>query len=679
MDKYVKILLLSALLFCIFSCDDKNRKAAFSKNRVSELIEKAKGESSASVSLKYLDSAYAQLLESPNDTTTRYHLRSLTATYYNKEFYDKAIKSSRQLYNLSLEAKDSSAIARSLYIAADALYAKQNKDSAFYLYTQSEKIYKTINDVGRLGEVVLYKAYIYYDIGEYELCEDQAFRALTLLQNQKKDQDVYYCYNLIALALDGQNNNDEALKYYQNTLNQLEVLRGKAFSDEYADSYKASVYNNMGGVYVKKGEHKKAISIYNEALSYNGLQELNPTLYSKLLNNLAYAKFKWGDMKNLPDLFNQAFEIRKKNNDNSGMIASHLNLGEYYASQKDTATALVHLKTAYNDATKIKSHFEVLSALKLLSEIDKENSSYYSTQYIKISKQLEDVAKKVRDRFARIEYETDRLEYEKEALIKKNSFIIAISAVVLLFIAAIFMIYYLNSRNKKLLLIQQQQKANEEIYQLMFEQQAKVEAARREEKNRIAMELHDGILNNIYAVRLNLEFINKKADEESIQKRKEYIKELQKVETEIRGVSHDLSRNAIFQGDKSFNTLLEFMINSQKNTFETRFDLKIEPGINFEAMDNVAKVNVYRIIQEALQNINKYSQAKNAYITIKKEGDNIAVKVEDDGVGFDPEKARGGIGIKNLKKRAALLNGEFTINSAPGKGSAIEVVFKPSA
>lgn len=679
MYKYVKILPLALLLLCIFSCEDKESKIAISKNHADGLIEKGKNTEDPKTSKTYLDSAYTILSESPNDTTTRYHLRNLSATYYNKEFYDKAIKSSKQLYNLSSESKDSSGVARSLYISADAFYAKQNKDSAFYLYTQAEKLYKKINDLGRLGEVVLYKAYIYYDVGEYELCEDEAFKALTLLQNQKKEQDVYYCYNLIALALDGQNNNDEALKYYQNTLTQLEVLRGKAFSDEYADSYKATVYNNMGGVYVKKGEHKKATDIYNEALSYNNLETINPILYSKLLNNLAYAKFKSGDLKGLPGLFNKAFDIRKKNDDQSGMIASNLNLGEYYAAQKDTAAALIHLKKAYSDATAIKSHFEVISALKLLSEIDKRNSSYYSTQYFKVSKQLEEAAKKVRDKFARIEYETDRLEYEKEALIKKNSFIIAVSAVALLFLAAIFIIYYLNSRNKKLLLIQQQQKANEEIYQLMFEQQSKVESARQEEKNRIAMELHDGILNNIYAVRLNLEFINKKADEESILKRKEYIKELQKVETEIRGVSHDLSRNAIFQGDKSFKTLLEFMINSQKNTFETQFDLDIDPDINWDALGNVAKVNVYRIIQEALQNVNKYSQAKHAHVTVKKEGERVLVKVNDDGVGFNPDKAKGGIGIKNLKKRASMLNGELSIESAPGRGSTIEVVFKLSA
>lgn len=670
---------LALLLLCIFSCEDKDSKAAFSQNRVAQLIEKAKNEDSATISLMHLDSAYNELLESPNDTMTRYQLRILCATYYNKEFYDKAISSSAQLYKISTQAKDSADMARSLYISADAYYGKQNRDSAYYQYSQSEKIYNKINDLGRLGEVVLYKAYILYDIGEYESCETEAIKALKLLQNENKTEDVYYCYNLIASALDGQKNNNEAEKYYQYALKQLEQLKSKGYTESQIESNRSSLNNNVGYLHLKTGDYKRAQYYFNTALSFSELEKEKPELYARLLNNLAYAKFKAGNNVGTMQLFNKSLDMRRQLNDKSGIVSSHLYLGEYYASINDTVKAINFLKEAYNEASAIKDHTEVLDALKLLSEIDKKNSFFYSNKYYEVDEKLKEAAKKVRGRFARIAYETDRLEYEKEALVKKNSFIIAVSAVVLLFLAAIFIIYYLNSRNKKLLLIQQQQKANEEIYQLMFDQQSKVESARQEEKNRIAMELHDGILNNIYAVRLNLEFINKKADEESILQRKEYIKELQKVETEIRGVSHDLSRNAIFQGDKSFKTLLEFMINSQKNTFETQFDLDIDPDINWDAMGNVAKVNVYRIIQEALQNVNKYSQAKHAHVFIKKEGESVLVKVNDDGVGFDPDKAKGGIGIKNLKKRASLLNGELSIESAPGKGSTIEVVFKHSA
>jgi signal transduction histidine kinase len=676
LNRYLHIVLIPLLLLCLFGCEDKDRKKTISQNRVATLLEKANSDKpNDSVRLRYLDSAYQELQESPNDTATRHYLLTLSADYYNHELYDRAISSSSYLYRLSSQSKDSSRMARALYISADAYYGKQNRDSAFYQYSQSEKIYDHINDLGRLGEVVLYKAYIYYDIGEYESCEAEAVKALKLLQNENKTEDVYYCYNLIATALDGQNNNTEALKYYQYTLDQLESLQKKGYTDSQIASNRSSCYNNMGYVYVKTGQYNTAQYYFNRALSYKDLESINPELYARLLNNLAYAKFKSDKKSDVLGLFYKSLSIRQKVNDKPGVISSQLNLGEYFAANKDTARAISYLKSAHNIAAQIKSHAEVLNALRLLSEIDHDNSSSYSTEYFKVNKELQDAAKKVRGRFARIAYETDRLQYEKEELIKKNSFIIGLSAVILLFVAAIFIIYYLNSRNKKLLLIQQQQRANEEIYQLMFEQQSKVESARQEEKNRIAMELHDGILNNIYAVRLNLEFINKKADEESVLKRKEYIKELQNVEQEIRGVSHDLSRNAIFQGDKSFKTLLEFMVNSQKNNFDTLFDLDIDPDVDWEAMSNIVKVNIYRIIQEALQNINKYSKAKHAHVDVKKDGNTISVKVTDDGIGFNPDKVKGGIGIRNLRKRAASLNGNLNVESAPGKGSTIEVLF----
>lgn len=663
-------------LFFLFAVSCQKEKKLTSESAVSKLLDKA-NDSSLDIKTqeKYLDSAYVELSDNKNDTLTRFFYRKTTAGYYNLSIYDKALKSSRKVFNLAFDDKDTLDMARSLYNTADSYYAKSNTDSAFYYYTQSEKLYRELNDLSSLGEIVLYKAYIYYDYGEYVLCEAEAIKALRLLLNENKVVHLYNCYNLIATSLDGQNNNTEALKYYQNALEQVQYFKNEGYTDTDIAFYRATSYNNMGGVYVKMENYREAIRLYNEALKFANLKNDSPSLYAKLINNLAYANFQAGRYENLPNLFFRSLRIRDSLNNKSGIVASKINLAKYFAFRKDTTQAITYLKEAHTEANKIKSHFDILNSLKLLSNMDKHNSVFYSNRYIKVNDSLQEIAKLNRDKFARIEYETDKLEDEKEALIKKNSFTIGVSAVVLLFLAAIFIIYYLNSRNKKLLLIQQQQKANEEIYQLMFEQQSKIESARSEEKNRIAMELHDGILNNIYAVRLNLEFINKKADEESILKRKEYIKELQKVESEIRGVSHDLSRGDLFKGDKSFSAMLGFMITSQKNNFETAFDITIDDSLDWDAMTNVVKVNVYRIIQEGLQNINKYSEAKHAHVSVSKDGSAIAVTITDDGIGFDTGKAKGGIGLRNLKKRAAMLNGNFEVVSSVGNGTAIKVVF----
>lgn len=628
---------------------------------------------SDSLRKKYLDLAYNELAGDKNDSLTRNFYLEISAGYYNLDHYDKSFDVSKLVLKLADEAKDTMAMAKSSYYIADSFYWQSENDSAFAYYTQAEKLYKSAGELEFLGEIILYKTYLYYNAGEYVLSETEGVKALRLLLNGSDSRHIYNAYNLIALSMDGQNSSDEALKYYDLALKQLDQLKKDKVPEFEISENRASCYNNMGGVYEKMGQYDKAITLYNEALSYQKLKNESPALYAKLLNNLAYAKFKLGDYTDLPDMFFESLKIRDSLDNKSGIVASKIHIAEYYAAQNDTAKAINNLKQAYYQAKAIRSHFHILTALELLADIDKDNKDY-TKKYIRVSDSVQQAAKNTRNKFARIEYETDRLLNEKEELVKRNSFIIGVATIGLLFLGAIFIIYYLNSRNKKLLLIQEQQNANEEIYHLMLEQQSKIDRAREEEKSRIAMELHDGILNNIYAVRLNLEFINKKADEESITKRKEFIKQLQIVETEIRGVSHDLSRNAIFE-DKSFSDLLEQVIFSQKNDFNTVFEAVIDPEINWEAMSNIQKVNIYRIIQEGLQNINKYSQAKNAKIEISTSKNSIRTVVKDDGVGFDPEKTKNGIGIKNLKKRAAALNGQININSVPGQGAEIIVEF----
>ncbi|MCR5861516.1 ATP-binding protein [Flavobacterium sp. J372] len=677
MNISVKAFVLFCFIITFVSCENKVGQDSGLGNRINELIDRSQNDSlNIGVRQKILDSAYSELEDYKNDTVTRYLYRRLSAAYYNLDLYGKAVTSARTTLNRGIEAKDSLSMARAYYYLADAHYGKGQLDSAFTYYSQAQKLYTEINDLGTLGEVLLYKAYIYYDLGEYALCETAAARALPLLQNENKIVHVYNCYNLIATSLDGLNDNQEALKYYELALRQLDGFRAEGYTDNDINLYKASCYNNMGGVYVKIKANWRAIQLYNEALTTNNLKEEVPALYAKLLNNLAYAKLKNGDDSDLPQLFFRSLNLRKELNNKSGIVASNIYLGEYYIAKRDTVKAVNYLKAAFAGATEIESNSEILSSLELLSAIDPKNANDYNSKRFDILKKLQIKAEQNKDKFARIEYETDKLEIEKEELAKTNNLIIVVSAVALLLIGAIFMIYYLNARNKKLLLIQQQQKANEEIYQLMFDQQHKIDEARSEEKNRIAMELHDGILNNIYAVRLNLEFINKKTDEESVTRRKEFIRELQNVESEIRGVSHDLSRNSVFHAERTFKTLLEFMINSQKNADETIFETNIDDSINWDNYNNVVKANIYRIIQEAIQNINKYSKAKHAAITVSEANGNIEVVIKDDGIGFDPDKIKGGgIGLRNLRKRAAALNGSINITSQPGNGASVKVIF----
>ncbi|KOS07557.1 hypothetical protein AM493_17045 [Flavobacterium akiainvivens] len=653
------------------SCKKTASQDIDAQNEVEALLKQGENHAlSNKFRTKYLDSAYTILSDYKNDSVTRLYYRRAAVAYFGLSKYNASLKTGKTIYSLGKKAGDTVSMAKGLYFSALSHYQKNNNDTAFAYYQAAEKLYEKLDDKITLGEIILYKAYIYYHMGEFVYCESEGTKALKLFDDNYPFEK-YDCNNLIALALDGQDNGAEAIKYYERALEQIDNLGKVGYTEVFRNTSKALCYNNMGLVYRKSGQYDKAIQMFNDALRYLRSKDEDPLLYAKILNNLAYVNFKAGNNKNLPMLFFNALAIRDSLNNLEGVVNSTYNLGEYYLGQKDTVKAVTYVTRAYQKAKQIKSHYDIRNSLKLLSDIDKKRSVYYADRYVTVTDSLAEITLKNREKFARVAYETDRLQDENLELTRKNTYIIGAALVVVLFGVAIFIIFYLNSRNKELVLLQEQQKANEEIYQLMFEQQGNIDSARAEEKNRIAMELHDGILNNIYAVRLNLEFSNRKTDDETIVLRKGYIKELQQVEGEIRAVSHNLSRNTIFNQNTDFAGVLSYLVTSQKNNFDTRFKPYLDKDINWNAAPGTLKINLYRIIQEALQNINKYSQADNATVEIIQEGNVLILTITDDGVGFDASVASSGIGMKNLRQRSVTIGATINVVSVPDEGTTI--------
>ena len=85
------------------------------------------------------------------------------------------------------------------------------------------------------------------------------------------------------------------------------------------------------------------------------------------------------------------------------------------------------------------------------------------------------------------------------------------------------------------------------------------------------------------------------------------------------------------------------------------------------------KINLYRIIQECLQIINKYANAVTFSVKLKKEENNLILEIIDDGIGFNINKAKKGIGLQNIRSRTQECNGTVEINSKMGEGTIIKV------
>ena len=157
--------------------------------------------------------------------------------------------------------------------------------------------------------------------------------------------------------------------------------------------------------------------------------------------------------------------------------------------------------------------------------------------------------------------------------------------------------------------------------------------------------------------------------EEAIQSRSNYINELKTIEQEIRKISHDL--NTDFIANSGFLDIIETLIENQTTAYQLTYEFEHSEVIDWDEISNKNKIHLYRIIQESLQNIYKHANANHVKIGFQLKNDVILVSITDDGSGFDINKAKKGIGLKNINSRVSELNGKLTINSTLGEGTDI--------
>ena len=354
-------------------------------------------------------------------------------------------------------------------------------------------------------------------------------------------------------------------------------------------------------------------------------------------------------------------------------------MGEYYFTEKDTTKANFYFKDAQSQAHKNDIFEDELKILQLLAKANPNDKSFYSNRYIALNDSLQTVERATRDKFARIEFETDEITAEKNTLsVEKNDvemqryLIAGISILSLLIIFLWYSTKLQKAKTRELLLQQEQQKASEEIYQLMLDQQQKIEEGKNIEKQRISQELHDGVMGRLSGIRMNLFVLNKKTDPETIAKCLEYIKEIQSIEKEIRTIAHDLNNN-LFSDTIHFQSIVQNLFTSIQNHSDIEFDLKVDEKINWEIVPNATKISVYRIIQEALQNIDKYAQATHVTIQMDLQENTIAIAIKDNGIGFTMDSKKTGIGLTNMQTRMQEIKGNFKIESQLNKGTKINL------
>jgi signal transduction histidine kinase len=194
-----------------------------------------------------------------------------------------------------------------------------------------------------------------------------------------------------------------------------------------------------------------------------------------------------------------------------------------------------------------------------------------------------------------------------------------------------------------------------------------------QERHRIGMDLHDGIMQDVYAVTLGLELAHEDIDSEPARAREAVgrsIDQLHDVIRDIRSYIFDL-RPRQYTGDLR-QSLLDLGREFQENS-AIRTEVLVPTDL--QGIEYAIGVAFYIITHEALSNTRKYAQASAVVVTLRVETDSLNLEVRDDGVGFDasiefPERHRG---LRNMASRADVIGADFEVESAPGEGTAVHV------
>jgi len=202
--------------------------------------------------------------------------------------------------------------------------------------------------------------------------------------------------------------------------------------------------------------------------------------------------------------------------------------------------------------------------------------------------------------------------------------------------------------------------------------------AQEAERSRIAQELHDGINQLIASVKMRLRKV-----EGSLPDLKPAAREilsrcdrlLVKVLEENRRIAHNLRPTDLD------NLGLAAACSSFCGDIQLRTNLQIQCRITSsqKRLPPLVELHLFRIVQEAINNIEKHAKAKSVRLQIRYEGSFVVLRIQDDGQGFDAKtintgkRARHGLGLTNMRERALSLGGTYEINSTPDRGTTIIV------
>lgn len=592
---------------------------------------------------------------------------------------DSAMLLAREALRLSNEINFDNGKALALNRIGLAFKNMGNYDSALFYYQKNLIIRIAQNNKAGKGSTYQNIGYIYKRIGlndSAQLYYENARKLHLELGDEEKAFD-----NLMSLANIERlkNNFEKALGYFKECeLYYIENKKTKSLQD---------IYLNLGILYDDlKSDTLNSRIYYRKSLEY--LKGSNNTIaYARVYSGLANSYYKSADYDKSLKYADSAFVLYDKLHDKSNAANVVNTIASIYLEQKKYAQAAAYFEITKNTFEETGEFDDLKDVYGNLATVYAETGNYKEA-YLNFAKykKLDDSIFTARQSFVSdslsAAFETEKKIQEniilkKEKVITneqaekqklKNS-ILLISLIALCILSALI---FFNFRQRQHITKKDIKIKDQKIDELLSTQEIKSLNAMMEgqetERKRIAQDLHDRMGSLLSTVKLHFNSLETKVESYQKENKEQFTKLnslLDEAVGEVRRISHNLVSGVLLQF--GLVPALRELCENIQDAGHIKIDF-IAHGVD-ERLDNQAEISIYRIIQELLSNILKHAQATEATIQLTRHDQELTVMVEDNGKGFDTGKELKGIGLKNIESRVEKLNGNFTIDSVPGKGT----------
>lgn len=503
-------------------------------------------------------------------------------------------------------------------------------------------------------------------------------KSLKISEKNKLKEKTIALKNLGNLFL-SQNDTIQAMKYYK------EDFQFTKENDLIADQFGSC--NNLGMIERKKNPGL-ALKYFNTALSIAKQLENEQKQYDIHINLsvLYMSENKYRNFDKTLSHLNAAKKLIDDLDDSSLYFLYYYNFGGYYYKKGQYSQA----RDYYFKAEKVAENHSVpldyrMSLMDDLNTVLEKNGEYQQAYYYqKIFNRLNDSiftiekAKSINEIITK--YEVDKknsqiqlLNQQRELQSKKSKLMI-ITSLLLIFILIGFL-YFMYKRSQFQKKLRQQESINhqQEKEKLVQDQELKEMSALVKgqdfERNRIAKDLHDGVAGDLAGIKLLLAKENVNLNNENLEKIQNNLSD---VFQEIREISHNLSINNL--KEKNLRNLILDLELSYRKRNEFNFDIHIYPENALDDLNETKKINIYRVLQELLNNISKHAKATEVELSINRHFNDLNIIITDNGIGFSVDKK--GVGLKNIKERLDIISGEINIQSNTNKGTSIIIEIK---